>query len=182
MCPTIHTERLQLREWRIEDVGAAYEMYGDPEVMRFLGSGLPTPTLEEQRNWLAQRIEYYRTQVPAGLGIWAIVERDTDAVVGTMLLKPIPPAFDEIEIGWHLARKAWGKGYATEAGKAVLRYGLEELKLEKIIAVVHPENVRSATVARRLGMTSRGRTNRYYEGEEVDLFTVEQFSKNGVTY
>jgi RimJ/RimL family protein N-acetyltransferase len=99
MVPILHTTRLQLREWRIEDVEAAFEMYGDPEVARFLGKGVPTPNLESQRVWLAERIDHYRNRGRAGLGVWAMAERDTRKVVGTMLLKPIPPTEHEIEIG-----------------------------------------------------------------------------------
>src|SRR5437870_1867653 len=108
MGPTLHTVRLELREWRIEDAPAAFEMYGDPEVIQFLGKGLATTDIEAQRVWLADRIAHYRQPALHGFAVWAVVTRDTEQVVGTTMLKPAPSTSDEIEIGWHLARKAWG--------------------------------------------------------------------------
>ncbi len=75
----------------------------------------------------------------------------------------------DYEVGWHLRRSAWGKGYATEAGRAALNYGFTVLGLPIIYAVTHPQNYASMRVAQRLGMTHRGRTNRYYD-MELDLF------------
>src|SRR5262245_54805227 len=178
MGPILYTPRLQLREWRVEDADAAHQMYGDPEVMRFLGNGQVVPDLNAQRAWLAEMIERYRVAELGGLGVWAVVERDTEQVVGTTLLKPLPPENLQIEIGWHLARQVWGKGYATEAAKAVMHYGLVDQRLDRILAVVRPENVRSAAVARRIGMRWLERTNRYYDGEEVDVFVIERESCN----
>jgi RimJ/RimL family protein N-acetyltransferase len=167
---------LQLREWRLDDADAALQIYGDPEVVQFLGDGKPVPDLATQRHWLTERIERYRTSALAGFGAWAMVERDTEQVVGTMLLKPLPPTTDEIEIGWHLARRAWGRGYATEAGRAVLRYGFVDLRLDRIVAVIRPANARSAAVALRIGMGWLERVNRYYGGEALDLYAIERES------
>jgi len=89
-----------------------------------------------------------------------------------MLLKPLPPTTDEIEVGWHLIRRVWGRGYASEGAVAVLRYGFETLELDQILAVVEPANHRSAAVARRIGMQWLERTTRYYGGISLDLFGV----------
>jgi RimJ/RimL family protein N-acetyltransferase len=181
MGPTLYTARLQLREWTMEDAEEALQIYGDPEVMRFLGDGQIVPGLEEQQAWLAERIERYHSPAFDGFGVWAAVERETQQVVGTLLLKPLPPTTDEIEIGWHLNRRVWGKGYASEAATCVMRYGFEKLHLDRILAVVRPENVRSVAVARRIGMRYLERTNRYYGGEEVDVFVIERESFNEST-
>lgn len=172
MGPILNTSRLTLQEWSLDDAEAALEIYGDPEVMQFLGDGKPVPDLPAQRRWLTERIERYRSPALAGLGAWAVVERDTGQVVGTMLLKPLPPTTDEIEVGWHLARRAWGRGYATEAGRAVLRYGFVDLGFDRIVAVVKPGNLRSAAVAVRIGMAWSERVTRYYTGEELDLYAI----------
>src|SRR5262245_14288680 len=176
MVPILYTERLQLREWTIDDAEAAFQIYGDPEVVRFLGNGETVPDLAAQRDWLAERIERYRSAVLNGFGVWAAVERNTQQVVGTLILKPLPPTEHEIEIGWHLNRRVWGSGYASEAARSVMRYGFFDLCLEKILAVIKPENVRSAAVAQRIGMRYLERTNRYYGGEEVDVFVIERES------
>jgi len=174
MGPTLYTDRLQLREWKIDDADAALLIYGDPEVMHFLGDGKPVADLAAQRQWLADRIEHYRNPEFKGLGPWAIVQRDTKEVVGTMLLKPLPPTSDQIEIGWHLARRVWGCGFASEAARVVLQYGFIDLSLERIFAVIKPGNLRSSAVARRIGMQWIERTNRYYGGEELDLFVADR--------
>lgn len=174
MGPTLHTDRLKLREWSVEDAGAAFQIYGDPEVMRFLGTGEPVADLAAQQLWLAERIERYRNPENKGLGSWAMVERDTKQVIGTMLLKALTPTHDQIEIGWHLARRVWGKGYASEAARVVLQYGFLDLSLDRIFAVIKPDNVRSLAVARRIGMQWRERTNRYYGGEELDLYVADR--------
>jgi len=110
MGPTLYTSRLQLREWSLDDAEDAHRIYGDPEVMRFLGDGQTVPDVTTQRAWLAERIERYRSAALNGFGVWAVIERDTQQAVGTALLKPLPPTDSEIEVGWHLARRVWGKG------------------------------------------------------------------------
>ena len=174
MGPTLYTERLQLREWRVEDAEAVFEIYRDPEVMHFLGDGKPVADLPTQQQWLTDRIAHYRNPEYKGLGPWAVVERDTKQVIGTMLLKQLPPTTDQIEIGWHLARRVWGKGYASEAGRVVLQYGFLDLALERIFAVIKPGNARSVAVARRIGMHLLERTNKYYGGEELDLYIADR--------
>ncbi|HZH98199.1 MAG TPA: GNAT family N-acetyltransferase [Fimbriimonadaceae bacterium] len=163
------TERLRLRDWTIEDVHGAFRMYGDPEVTRYLGSGRTEPDLESQRHNLGAAIERMQARTD-GLGWWAVEEKDTGEVAGAALLKPLPlsdlaepiPGKEEIEIGWHLARDFWGRGYATEAASEIVRYAFHDLGLPEIIAVLYPENVPSARVAERLGMRYVGMTDRYY--------------------
>jgi RimJ/RimL family protein N-acetyltransferase len=165
----LETPRLRLRDWRAADAEAAFVIDGDAEVVRFLCRA-PVPDVDTEGPFLAERIERNQLWAPRGLGSWALVERATGDVVGNVLLKPLPPTSDEIEVGWHLARRVWGRGYASEAARALLRYGFEELALDEILAVVAPANARSAAVARRIGMSWRDRTTRYYDGISLDLF------------
>jgi RimJ/RimL family protein N-acetyltransferase len=110
-------------------------------------------------------------------GAFALVERATGGLVGTGLLKPLPDAegknTEDIEIGWHLARRHWGRGLATEAGRALATRGFERLSVDALNIVIHPGNERSVTVAKRLGAAFRGRTTRYY-GEELELFQLQR--------
>ncbi len=172
--PRLETARLVLRAWTLGDVDDAFAIYGDPEVVRFLGAGLPLPDREAQRAWLAPRIARWEQPDYAAYDVWAIEERASSRVIGTMMLKPLPPTTDMIEIGWHLARPAWGRGIATEAGREVLRYGFQARALERIHAVVVPENTPSVRVAQRLGMRLVERTRAYYDGEEVDRFCIDR--------
>ena len=90
-----------------------------------------------------------------GFGLWAAVELASERTLGFIGLSHprwFPALAPAVEVGWRLRRDAWGKGYATEGGRAALAHGFGVLGLGEIIALVHPENTRSAGVATRLGM------------------------------
>ena len=160
------TERLVARDWRPEDAEAAYAIYRDEDVVRFLGSvPRPVESLDAMREridgWLAARRD-------DGYGFWALETRD-GTLVGATLCKPLPDA-GEVEIGWHLGKAHWGHGYASESGAAAARYAFERQGLDVVYAVVVRENAASLAVARRIGMTYEGTTDRYY-GRELELYS-----------
>lgn len=160
MLPTWDTERLHLRPWRPDDAEDAFLIYGDAEVYRFLGDGKPRASLDEMRASLEGTIA--RDLALPDYGSNAIVERESGRVVGAVLLKPLPPEHVDIEIGWHLARRVWGRGYASEAARRVLAYALDTLRLQTVWAVVVDGNDRSVAVTRRIGLLPCGPTDRYY--------------------
>lgn len=170
------TARLVAREYELSDAEAAFEIYGDPEVMEFIGPTNVTVSVAEQRDQLATiRAKYGAMGEP--FGAFALVERATGELIGTGLLKPLPDAdgknTNDIEIGWHVARRCWGRGFATEVGRALATRGFDRLSLDTLNIVIHPGNTRSVAVARRLGASFKGRTNLYY-GEELELFQLER--------
>jgi RimJ/RimL family protein N-acetyltransferase len=193
----LETPRLIIRPFDPDDtndVADAYAMYSDPEVVRYL-SGQVVPDPETQRERLRERRNFYAA-LNNRTGAWAIANKDDGRIVGTVLLKQLPrssPDFisgnapsqpfvpaqspadlsDDYEVGWHLARAHWGRGYAAEAARAALDYGFADLDLDAIHAVVNPANAASLRVARRLGMTPLGRTRRYYNAE-VELFRIDR--------
>src|SRR5690242_5630310 len=112
------TERLIVRDWTMDDVESAFAIYGDPEVMEFISPTGPEPSLEAQREKLASMLKKYEEMV-GGYGFWALEEKDSGRIVGSIMVKPLP-GHDEIEVGWHLGRFAWGKGFATEAARAAI--------------------------------------------------------------
>jgi [ribosomal protein S5]-alanine N-acetyltransferase len=164
------TERLYSRPWRPDhDAEAAFEMYGDPEVVRYIGGEL-LADIAMQRQRLAAILE--RHALWAGrYGSWPLLDKQSGELVGTSLLKPLPASgtgrqpSEDIEIGWHLVRRHWGRGFASEAGRGLLRYGFDVLGLDRLHAVVDPPNARSLAVARRIGMRHTGKTTRYYDLE-----------------
>jgi [ribosomal protein S5]-alanine N-acetyltransferase len=163
------TERLIVRDWRPEsDAAQAFEIYGDPEVMHFIGDGSTANSIDAVRDRLQERIESFQ-KLNNGTGFWAVVEAQTQQILGTILLKQLPDndgiSTQDIEIGWHFRRSSWGRGYATEAARGIVAYGFDVLKLHILYAVVKPENVRSICVTQRLGMHPIGRTNKYYNVE-----------------
>lgn len=164
----LETERLYARPWRVdEDAPGACAMYGDPEMVRYIGGQL-IADVGEQRERLAAILE--RNQRWGGrFGSWPLIERATGELVGTAILKPMPASgsggapSDEIEVGWHVVRHHWGRGFAPEAGRALLARGFDVLGLELLNAVVESPNQRSLAVARRIGMRHVGKTTRFYD-------------------
>jgi len=166
------TERLVARPFDPEDdAEEALEIYGDPEVTRWIG-GETSPDLDAMRRRLERARELFD---PRGhpFCLAACFLRDGGALVGAGLLKKLPDAdghdTDEVEVGWHLMRKRWGHGYATEIGRALLERGFAALDVDAIYAVTDPPNDRSQAVARRCGMEHVGPTDRYY-GKTLELF------------
>ncbi|MBX7268453.1 GNAT family N-acetyltransferase [Micromonospora sp. Llam7] len=172
------TDRLTLRDWTAAPVDLAriYDIYSRDEVMRWLGGGAgrltePGQAAERLATW-GERYAPYAGRY----GIWAIEVRDTGAVAGSVLLKPLPGAdgstpTEDIEVGWHLHPDSWGHGYATEAARAVLAREFAA-GTRQVYAVVTPGNERSMAVCRRLGMTHVGRRTDWYGGTEVETFVL----------
>ncbi len=169
--PSLQTTRLILRNWTLDDVEDAFAIYGDVEVMRFLGSGQPHPDLQYEKNAVSALIERSREWNDM-FGSWALEEKTTGRVIGAALLKPLPGVRD-IEIGWHLGRRYWGAGFATEAAQALITYGFDQLKLPVIFAVLQAANSASRAVTMRLGMTFVGLTKDYYD-RELELYRLDR--------
>jgi RimJ/RimL family protein N-acetyltransferase len=152
-------------------------MYSDPMVVRYLGrEPRPDTDIQALRERLRLRVAAQQS-AGDGLGMFAIEERSSGRVVGAFLIKMLPDADGNptgaIEIGWHLRRDAWGRGYATEAASAGIQYGFETLGLTELHAVTYPENEKSIAVAKRLGMEHVGQTSRFY-GLTVEHFVLHR--------
>ncbi|WP_433183812.1 GNAT family N-acetyltransferase [Actinoallomurus sp. CA-150999] len=145
----LRTDRLVLRRWRASDLEPWAAMNADPEVREHLGD----PLTREQSDASAARFQAELDQ--RGFGFWAVEVRATGEFIGFTGLDQVEAdmPFTGVEIGWRLARPAWGHGYASEAARAVLAHGFDALELPEILAVTTATNVRSQAVMRRLGMT-----------------------------
>jgi RimJ/RimL family protein N-acetyltransferase len=146
----INTERLIMRGWRESDVAPWAAMNADPEVRQYLG---PPLTAEQAA---ARMVNYQDDLDRYGFGIWAVEVRASGEFIGFTGLDPVDDGmpFTGTELGWRLARAAWGHGYATEAALAALRYGFDIMGLPEIVAVTVTRNLRSQAVMRRIGMTT----------------------------
>lgn len=143
------TERLALRHFHILDVDPMVQVFGDPEVMRF-GDGAQSK--EWVQAWIHTCLErYYQTW---GFGPFAVVQMQDQSVIGYCGLFYFPDinGQSEVEIGYRLRRSAWGKGYATEAARAVQHYAFHMLGIKRLIAMIDPSNVASIRVAQKIGM------------------------------
>jgi RimJ/RimL family protein N-acetyltransferase len=112
-----------------------------------------------------------------GFGLWAALRRDTGAMIGFIgLCHPLwfPAMAERVEIGWRLAREAWGAGYATDGAREALRAGFETLALDEIVAFVHPENERSLAVCRRLGMREEAELPHPSRDHSVKVLRLER--------
>jgi RimJ/RimL family protein N-acetyltransferase len=172
------TERLTTRDWRTEDGPAAFAIYGDERVARWLGSHprRPVGSLEEMQRGVDRRVRAQAEQ-PSRYGLWPIELSATGEMIGAILLSPLPadePDAEsaDVEIGWHLNPAHWGNGYATEAAEGVIALAFGDVyRLSRVQALTDPDNVRSQAVCRRLGMTHLGQTDRYY-GTTLELFEL----------
>jgi RimJ/RimL family protein N-acetyltransferase len=163
----LHTGRLALREFARDDVDDLVALDGDARVMRYIGDGsVGTRALCEAgiERALARYAE------GNGLGIWHATRRDDGRFVGWVSLKPCGDSAD-IEVGYRLMHDAWGQGFATELARASLRRGFDEVGLDRIIGVTHPDNLASQRVLVKAGMRDVG-WGRYY-GRDLRLFVSE---------
>src|SRR4051795_6383141 len=159
----LRTDRLRLRAWTTspEDLARLVDLYGRPEVTRWIGGPPKVSPAELPERWAAVHAQDER------FGCWAIEITEgprTGTIAGTVLFKPLPNGVGEVEVGWHLHPDSWGNGYATEAAQAVIARGFEA-GLPEVYAVVRPGNERSLAVCRRLGMDHLGRMRRWYDVE-----------------
>lgn len=144
--PQLETERLLLCPFTTADVDDLLRIYSDPLVMRYISRGVRTR--EETIAALADQIEHWRQR---GFGMWGLREKQGGAFIGRCGLRVLERT-DEVEVGYTLAREAWGKGYATEAARRALAFGFEDVGLERIVAVAQPANTGSRHVMEKLGM------------------------------
>jgi ribosomal-protein-alanine N-acetyltransferase len=147
--PTVlQTDRLLLRTWTLDDIAAAFPIYSHPEVVRFIG-GKIDQTPDDTRERVLRRLA---DQEQFGLSLWAVIEKATGQLIGACGLKHLEGG-PQIEVGYHLARHAWGQGYATEGARACLRHGFDCLRLERIVGIVDPGNLASRHVLEKIGLT-----------------------------
>ncbi len=163
MTPTLQTVRLVVRPFCDGDEREIARAFTDPEVIWW-----DQPfTLEKARSWVARaREEHARS----GLGLSAVVRRSDGRLIGDCGL--VPRAIggeDRVEIGWHLERDAWGRGYATEAARAVAAHA-EDIGIRSLCSLIVPGNARSRRVAEKLGMTVERQV--VHAGIRHDLWTL----------
>jgi RimJ/RimL family protein N-acetyltransferase len=161
----LRTDRSRLRAWTTSpaDLARLSDLYGRPEVTRWLGGAPSVPPAELVARWA--RVH----ELDERHGCWAI-ERADGVPAGTVLLKPLPNGVGELEVGWHLHPDSWGHGYATTAAAAVLERAFAA-GVPEVYAVVRPGNEASVAVCARLGMTPLGRVRRWYD-VELDAFRL----------
>jgi [ribosomal protein S5]-alanine N-acetyltransferase len=143
----LETERLLLRYLRHEDIPCLINLWTDPDVTRYMGGPRDVETLRTNLvgvagNPLAEQFD-----------LWPLVERSSGLLIGhSGLLEKEVDGLTEYEMVYVLARSTWGKGYATEIGRALVTYAYHVRNINRLIALVEPENTASEKVAIKVGM------------------------------
>ncbi|MFG1496508.1 GNAT family N-acetyltransferase [Saccharospirillum sp. HFRX-1] len=160
----LNTERLRLRPRTLVDAEDCYQLDQQPGVLDYVSGPWHDP--EAHRAFIHQRtVQDYGE----GLGYWVVSPAgEPDQFLGWVLLIPVDGIGPEIEIGWRLLPRSWGKGIASEAARAVMNHAFQHLRLERVIADIHPDNQRSKRVARKIGMISTLQQPGDYERFEID--------------
>jgi RimJ/RimL family protein N-acetyltransferase len=161
------TQRLHLRPFTAADHEAIHAVYADPAVMRYVGHGAHK-TMAETVN--ALRI-YGDVLARYGYSFVAVVVRDGGALIGDGGLHPLGGKGPDVELGYTLSRSAWGRGYATELGGALIEHAFAALRVPRVVAQVEPANAASRHVLEKLGMTVRDERIAY--GRPHLLYAVE---------
>jgi RimJ/RimL family protein N-acetyltransferase len=168
--PQLETERLVLRPPTVADLGPLHEIWGDRDVMRYVGAGdAHAKDVDESEGRLARLLAH---QERRGFSLWIVADRESGTVLGDCGLIEFAFRGPEVELAYRIGKAHWGKGYATEAARAWTGRGLGELGLETIVAVAHPENGASQRVLEKVGFRYEG--PHLHEGVRMRQFRVRR--------
>ena len=162
------SERLRLRPVTGRDFSAIAAMDSDPRVMRYLCLKSPLPSYEQALEEVHSILDL---RAPSGGGTWAITCRTTQTFFGwvwVVLLGDVP----YIDLGYRLAPKFWGHGYATEAGRQVAHHAFLDLGIPHLTALIHPLNLASARVVEKVGLSLTGTVDTF--GTALDRYAVSR--------
>lgn len=165
--PTLTTPRLILRPFTEADVTPLHRLWSEEGVLRYFPNPTP-PSWERVQRMVSAALDHWAAH---GLGWWALVSASSGQLMGRSGLWYLPET-DEVELDFLLGKQFWGQGFATEAGRADLYYGFEKLKLERIIGLVHPENLASQRVLEKLGL--KFIEQRQYFGMDCYRYLIER--------
>ena len=164
----LETRRLILREMTMEDHAPLLAVLSDPLAMKYYPRPFDGPMVEQ---WIRWGLSGYKER---GFGLWAMVHREEDRVIGDCgLTIQLVDGIEEIEIGYHLLRSHWGRGYATEAASACRDWVFDVLDRDRVISWMGPENAPSRRVAERVGMKLEKQTKNRY-GKDAVVYSVER--------
>lgn len=170
MNPIIETERLILREFTINDVEAVYEFNSNIELHKYTGD-----EIIESRERAKEIIKdiWFKDYEKYGYGRWAVIFKPENKIIGFAGLKYLPK-IKETDIGYRFLPKYWGKGIATEVSKEIIKYGFNELKLEKIIGIAMPENIGSWKVLEKIGLTLYKVDDYDGDGKDYNWYKIDR--------
>ncbi len=147
----LETDRLVLRQFSMDDADNLVDLDADPDVMRFVTGGIPTSRAEIENEVLPAFLGYYQRY--ESFGFWAVIEKATGEFLGWFHFRPREDAVPgEVELGYRLRKSAWGKGYATEGSRALIRKGFTESGVQRVVAEAMAVNQASRRVMEKAGL------------------------------
>jgi RimJ/RimL family protein N-acetyltransferase len=164
------TDRLLLRRWRADDLEDLEAVFAKPEVWWY--PDRRGRNAGETRAFLDRRIDLWRDR---GWSHWAVEHREDGRVIGFLGLEPptfLPEVMPTVEVGWRLDPDSWGRGLATEGGRAALRFGFDVLGVDEIVPIYEPENVASGRVMERIGMRRDRNTTHPTLGVDLRVYKL----------
>ena len=164
----LETERLILRRMSMKDLDKMARLNSDADVMRYIGDGTVWTRAQSEAR-IRRILKVY--EIFPGLGLWIGEEKVSRKFIGAYALIYIPKT-TEVEVGYRLQKSAWGCGFATEGARALVRYGMFELGLDRIVGLTHPDNDASKHVLMKAGLQPCG-TGHYYD-KEICYFVAER--------
>lgn len=146
----METERMYFRRFRAVDACLLFELNSDPEVMRFITKGKPTPLAQIENEYIPRMLGYYQASPPQGF--WAAHLREGGEFIGWFHLRPDKITPEEMELGYRLKQSAWGQGLATEGSRALLKKAFGEWAYPKVCARTLAGNLASRRVMEKAGL------------------------------
>ena len=175
----VETKRLLLRPWSPDDIDELVAVFAETEVWRYpFGRGL---SRLESEQFLDRQLEHWTAN---GFGLWATELKANGRLIGYIGLSIpswLPQVLPAVEVGWRLHPDCWGRGLATEGGRAGLRHGFETLELDRIISISTPDNVASGRVMEKLGMHDCVTTTDATRGIRLSVREITRFKWREVT-
>lgn len=181
----LHSQRLVLAPYSRDDIDLSLEMFTDPAVVKYAGEVMSESAVKRSvANWTRRGGDGY-------IGIWTVSDRGTGEKYGSAALLPmpieerktdfslvVPGELPEghIEIGYFFKRSAWGRGYATEASRRLLKFVFEETPLKEVVATFHKDNLASRNVLEKSGFIDRGTMRCYGEDGLIFRITRDEWS------
>jgi RimJ/RimL family protein N-acetyltransferase len=162
----LETSRLRLREFVPQDADALAAVLSDPVAMQYYPAAVDRKGVEE---WIERNRERYQRE---GYGLWAMVLKGSGELIGDCgcFLRDIEGR-DDVEIGYHVRRDLWGRGYATEAADACMQYAFTKLGFDRVISLIRPENLQSIRVAEKNGLTCQKVI--FWRGYEHCIYAID---------
>ena len=155
---SLETKRLWLRPMLAKDLDFVFRHFSDPAISRYLVDEEPVSTMAQAQ----EIIDFYADPSSKSYNRWVLIRKSTDKPIGTCGFHMWQNSHHRAEIGYDLASAAWRQGYMTEALETVLRFGFEQMALNRISAMVHPDNEASLRLLTKLGFQKEGLLRDYY--------------------